>query len=244
VTLGLAGVITLCRGYGMAMARDQGDFQRARRPEQKRQRETAILDAARKLALREGIRAISLADIAGEVGMHKTALLRYFETREEIYLRLAIDAWQDWVDAIDTELRSLADDDIEGVAVAFARTLNVRPLLCDLFTHLALNLERNVTTETLLTFKVTALTAVRKIASAVRIVLPDVTEPDAIDFVGAVVSIAGALWPILNPPLHLQQLYREHPEIAHGFTEFIPTISRFAETFVLGIRARTTEHDY
>jgi AcrR family transcriptional regulator len=242
--MGLASMIHICRGYRMTMARDQGDFQRARRPEQKRQRETAILEAARKLALREGIRPISLADIAGEVGMHKTALLRYFETREEIYLRLAIDAWQDWVDALDIELRSLPDDDVEGVAVAFARTLNVRPLLCDLFTHLALNLERNVTTETLLSFKLATLAAVRRIATAVRIVLPDVTESDAIDIVGSVAAIAGALWPIVNSPVNLQQLYREHPEIAHSYTDFIPTITRFAETMILGTRARYNSPEY
>jgi AcrR family transcriptional regulator len=237
-------MIHLRRGYRMTMARDQRDFQRARRPEQKRQRELAILKAARELALREGVRSISLADIAGEVGMHKTALLRYFETREEIYLRIAIEAWQDWVQAIEVELKSLPDDDVGGVAVAFARTLNVRPLLCDLLTHMALNLERNVSMDTLLNFKGTIFTAVKRIASSVRIVLPDLTEPDAIDLVGAVSVIAGALWPVINPPRPLQQLYREHPELVHGYQEFIPTIARFAETLILGMHARYGPSQY
>lgn len=34
--------------------------------------------------------------IADEVGMHKSAMLRYFETREDIFLRLTTTAWHDW----------------------------------------------------------------------------------------------------------------------------------------------------
>jgi AcrR family transcriptional regulator len=243
VTRALAGVIELCRGYRMTMVRDEGHFQRARRPEQKRQREAAILKAARELALREGIRNISLADIAREVCMHKTALLRYFETREEIYLRLAVDEWHDWVQALEEELTTLAEDDVTGVAVAFARTLNVRPLLCDLLSHLALNLERNVSTHTLLDFKLTALASVRRIAAAVRVALPDLTEPDTIDLVGGLTAIAGTLWQIIHPPLALQQLYRENPAI-NAFHDFVPTVTRFTETFILGIRARNNSPDF
>ena len=44
-------------------------YQRARRPEQKQQRQDAILGAARDLALRDGVRAVSLADIADRVGI-------------------------------------------------------------------------------------------------------------------------------------------------------------------------------
>ncbi|MDT5236569.1 MAG: hypothetical protein QOF47_2556, partial [Mycobacterium sp.] len=65
---------------------DASDFQRARSPEAKQQREDAILAAARSLGAKRGIRQITLTDIADAVGMHKSALLRYFETREQIFL--------------------------------------------------------------------------------------------------------------------------------------------------------------
>ena len=61
---------------------------RARSPEAKAAREQAILDAARALGRDRGIRTVTLTDIADAVGMHKSAMLRYFETREEIFLRL------------------------------------------------------------------------------------------------------------------------------------------------------------
>jgi AcrR family transcriptional regulator len=222
----------------MTMARDQEDFQRARRPEQKRQRETAILHAARELALREGIRNISLADIAGEIGMHKTALLRYFETREEIYLRLADEAWQDWATVLGAELKALPLGDIQGVAEAFGRTLNDRPFLCDVFTHASLNLERNVSVTTLLNFKLSAYTAVRALSNAVRVPLPDLAENDSLDLVGAVAAISAALWQIVHPPQQVEQIYAENPTLSLGFNDFVATIARFVETLLLGMRAR------
>jgi AcrR family transcriptional regulator len=85
-------------------------YQRARRPEQKLERRDAILGAARELALRDGVRAVSLADIAARVGIHKSALLRYFETREQIFLELTAEAWREWVTALHAGLDPAAPD--------------------------------------------------------------------------------------------------------------------------------------
>jgi AcrR family transcriptional regulator len=83
-------------------------FQRARRPEQKQERQRAILDAARQLALAGGVRSVSLTDIAARVGIHKSALLRYFETREQIFLELTAQAWLGWARALHDELDGAA----------------------------------------------------------------------------------------------------------------------------------------
>ncbi|MFD7732396.1 helix-turn-helix domain-containing protein, partial [Kitasatospora phosalacinea] len=74
----------------------QPAFRRARSTEAKQARETAILDAARELGRGRGVRDVSLTDIAAEVGMHKSALLRYFETREQIFLELTAEGWREW----------------------------------------------------------------------------------------------------------------------------------------------------
>ena len=223
------------------MARDQEGFQRARRPEQKRLRETAILEAARQLALREGIRNISLADIAREVGMHKSALLRYFETREDIYLRLAIAAWRDWADVLGAELRSLETGDVQGVGEAFGRTLEDRPFLCDLFVHSPLNLERNVSVETLFGFKRATLTAIRALADALRVPLPDLSEQDCQEIVAAISAVAAALLQVIHPIPEIATFYAENPSIALPYRDFASAIARFTETVVLGTRARNAE---
>src|SRR6516225_3819652 len=119
-------------------------FQRARRPEQKLRRQDAILDAARDLARRDGVRNVSLADIASRVGIHKSALLRYFETREQIFLDLTAQAWHDWALGLHAQLDTAAPGSIALIADVFARSFSDRPLLCDLIAHTPLNLERNV----------------------------------------------------------------------------------------------------
>lgn len=223
------------------MARDPVNFQRARRPEHKRQRQAAILAAARALGLREGVRNVSLADIAAEVGVHKTALLRYFGTREEIYLELAGEAWEEWASTMCVELAGLPIGSVTEVASTFAHTLDARPLLCDLLTHAPLNLERNVSLTAVLTFKVTVLAAVGDIVNGLRERLPDLTERDGWDLITGVNAIAAGLWQICHPPAAVNTLYQENPKIAHAYPAFVPTVTRLTETLVLGLRARHTE---
>ncbi|MBB4907892.1 TetR/AcrR family transcriptional regulator [Actinophytocola algeriensis] len=220
------------------MARGDDDFQRARRPEQKRQREAAILEAARRLALRDGVRNISLADIAADVGMHKTALLRYFGTREEIYLHIATEAWQEWAKSLSAALGELSLGDVPGIAKAFATSLDMRPLLCDLFTHAPLNLERNVSLTAVITFKLSAITAVKILTDAVRELLPTLTEDDGNELLVGITTLAAGLWQLGHPPPHVAKLYVEHPAMSHTAIEFVSAITRLTETLALGLLAK------
>ena len=80
-----------------------------------------------RLGGERGIRQVTLTDIADAVGMHKSALLRYFETREEIFLRLTADGWREWTPALrDRAWRTLPVPTPAGVAAAFAATLAAR----------------------------------------------------------------------------------------------------------------------
>jgi AcrR family transcriptional regulator len=69
-------------------------FQRARQPAQIEQRKEAILRTALLLFQKNGLENVSLTDIAREVGLAKSNIYRYFESREHIYLvvlqRLAV----------------------------------------------------------------------------------------------------------------------------------------------------------
>ncbi|SMD24059.1 TetR/AcrR family transcriptional regulator [Kibdelosporangium aridum] len=211
------------------------EFQRARRPEQKQQRYDAILSAARALAERDSVRDTSLADIAAEVGMHKSALLKYFTTRDEIYLKIAAADYVSWA----VEMRELLAKagSIGDVAAAFAETLATRPLLCDLIAHVPLNLERTVPLESVREYKLTIMPGIFELAEDVRRLLPSLTDEDILDLVTVVSSVAASLHQMANPPETLARLYREMPELGHA-SEFEPTLHRIVETFLRGQQAR------
>ena len=89
-------------------------------------------------------RQITLTDIGEAIGMHKSALLRYFETQEEIFLRLTADGWREWSTALRAGLEELAAPTLAAVAGVFASTLAARGLFCDLLAQAPLNPERHV----------------------------------------------------------------------------------------------------
>lgn len=210
-------------------------FQRARRPEQKLRRQDAILSAARELALRHGVRDVSLADIAARVGIHKSALLRYFETREQIFLELTAEAWRDWVQAMHAGLDAAVPGSAALVAEVFAHGFSDRPLLCDLIAHTPLNLERNVSPEAVRRFKVTSLGAVNEAAGIVRNALPELTTAECTEFVATLAALAGALWQIANPVPALADLYASDPALAQACVDLAPRLRRTAEILLAGL---------
>ena len=216
-------------------------FQRARRPEQKQQRQEAILDAARQLALRDGVRNVSLTGIAGHIGVHKSALLRYFETREQIFLELTARSWLDWAQGVQASLAGVSPGPpgpagpASVVADVLARSFADRPLLCDLIPHTALNLERHVSVEAVRRYKLTSLGAIGDAARAVHRVLPGLAETECTEFVSAMATLAGALWQIANPPQPLAQLYATDPELAHACVDLAPRLKRTASILLAGL---------
>src|SRR6476661_1620566 len=221
------------------------DFRRARSVAAKQQREQAILDAAAMLGAERGIRRVTLTDIAEVVGMHKSAMLRYFETREQIFLRLTATGWQDWSQALRAELATLADPSPGAVAEAFATTLVARPMFCDLLAQAPLNLERNVSLETVRAFKLVTHNEVDAIVKVMRRLLPGLTERDCIDVIATATSVSGAFWQMANPGTDVAALYRSDPQMLpfpmldarrrHAVFEIEPLVRRVLTAMLKGM---------
>jgi len=207
-------------------------FQRARSPEAKAAREQAILDAARTLGADRGIRSVTLTDIADAVGMHKSAMLRYFETREEIFLRLTADGWREWTPALCE--RIAAASTAQEVAAAFASTLAARGPFCDLLAQAPLNLERNVSVEAVRSFKLTTGASLAHIADAVRMALPSLPPIASTDVVAVATSLAGTFWQISTPPPEIAELYRSDPRLGHALIDLEPRLQRILTAYLMG----------
>ncbi|MEV5593624.1 TetR family transcriptional regulator [Streptomyces sp. NPDC052496] len=261
---------------------------RARSPEAKRARETAILDAAARLATAHGIRSVTLTDIAAEVGMHKSAMLRYFDTREEIFLRLAATGWVEWSQAVRGQLADVPpgeDDEVDAdsltegsadsaakgpaegftpavhaagsatavhgaglesrahaVAGLLAESLVARPLFCDLLAHTPMNLERNVSLESVRTFKVTALAEVAAVSEALCRVVA-LSPAQAGDVVATATSMAGALWQMAAPGTELRRLYESDPDLAHAVVDVAPRLTGILSALLRGYSAGDGDGD-
>jgi AcrR family transcriptional regulator len=212
-------------------------FQRARSVTAKRQREAAILAAAARLGTERGIRQVTLTDVAEAVGMHKSALLRYFETREEIFLRLTAEGWREWSGVLRAELEALTSPSPAAIAAVFAGTLAARGTFCDLLAQAPLNLERNVSAEAVRAFKLVTLAEVDAIVGVVRHLLPTLSERDAVDLTATATSLSGAFWQMATPGPLIAALYRSDPRLSHAVVDVEPRVQRILTAFIQGLQA-------
>ncbi|MFB4283249.1 MULTISPECIES: TetR/AcrR family transcriptional regulator [unclassified Nonomuraea] len=207
-------------------------FLRARRPEHKQQRREAILAAARELARTSGVRNVSLGAVAEAVGLAKSNIVRYFGTREEIYLELCVEEWEQWAEAVAARLPGITDP-AEAMKV-LAETVVERPLLCDLMGHTSTTLEHNVSVPAAYAFKRTVLAVSGEMGA--RIARDTgLTEREGLELVAAASGLAGMLYPIAHPSPALAQVYAEHPELAAACPELLPTLLRALQALAAGL---------
>jgi AcrR family transcriptional regulator len=210
-------------------------FQRARRPEHKQQRREAILDAARALALEGGVQRVTLGDVAAAAGMAKSNVLRYFETREEIYLELTSAAFAEWGAAVAARLGGRASTPAQ-VAGVLADTLSERPLLCDLLAQVSATLERNVSPGRARTFKLSLAAQAEALTAAVATALPGLTGAQALDLAGATFALVAGLWPAAHPPAALAAML-DQPELCHMRIVFHAILRRVLSALLTGMLA-------
>src|SRR5256885_11674789 len=171
-------------------------FQRARRPEQIEARRTAILATARELLAERPVADISLRQLSGRVGLAKSNVLRYFDSREAIFLEVLDAAWTDWLDelerALDDPEPDLARE--ERVAGTIAKSLAERRSLCELISAMAPVLERNISLEFARSFKRRSAANVERLGALGRTRVPELSADAARQFARAVVIVVSGAW--------------------------------------------------
>src|ERR1039458_6505439 len=84
-------------------------FQRARSEEQRKVRRRAILDAAAAMLAHTPVAQVTLNELSRRVGLAKSNVLRYFESREAVLLELLHSAWQEWLTQMEADLAGEVD---------------------------------------------------------------------------------------------------------------------------------------
>ena len=110
---------------------------------------------------------VSLNELSRRVGLAKSNVLRYFESREAVLLELLARAFRQWVDEVTGELsaeidpKHSANERGQALAAVLARSLVRQPVLCDLISSQPGVLEQNVSVDVVVRIKRSGLDGLR-----------------------------------------------------------------------------------
>jgi AcrR family transcriptional regulator len=216
------------------------DFKRARHEEQRDQRRRAILDTAAAMLIEAPVAELGLNELSRRVGIAKSSVLRYFESREAVLLDLLNGELSDWIANLD--FASLSPDaSIPARATAvgheLASSLARRPVLCDLISAQAAVLERNVSTEAVLQHKRAVGGLVDDLTARLRQSLPELDADDAYHVILTTILMVSAIWPHSRPSEALAAAYAVAPEIGAHQLEFQKTLEKMVVVTISGLVA-------
>lgn len=212
--------------------------QRARSQADKELRKTALMAAARELALERGVREVTLTAVTAHVGLHPSALRRYFESRDELLLELAEHGWEEWRDELVAGLgdsRGLAPAELADVV---SGSLERLPLFCDLLTHVVLSLEGAVRLERARRYKLAATAAYDAMIEALVGADAGLGRQGAQTLLTAAMSGAAYLFQLSRPTATLRELYAEEPRWAHDALRFRARLTALLTAVARGARER------
>ncbi|MCD2193417.1 TetR/AcrR family transcriptional regulator [Actinomycetospora endophytica] len=215
-------------------------FRRARSDSQREERRRAILETAAAMLLEMPVAEVSLNEISRRVGLAKSNVLRYVESREAALLDLLHARAEEWLTALDEApvTAGSAQQRADGIAGLIATTLAERPVLCDLLGAQAAVLERNVSTELAVRHKHAALAAARTLAATVRRHVPEVDADAAMHVGGAAVLCAGAVWTACQPSSAMLAAYEQDPDLAAMRLDFTAALRELVALLLAGLLAR------
>jgi len=193
-------------------------FQRARNEEQREIRRRAILDTAAAMLDEMPVAELSLNELSRRVGLAKSNVLRYFESREAVLLELLDDFLESWLAALSDELAAGVDANeapevrAGQLAEIMSQSLAGRVVLCDLFGAQGGVLEHNVSVEVVKRHKRSSLTRLATMSELMRRHLPELGDGAQLFCLMSLVS-AGALSSYVPPPPSLLAAYADEPAL-------------------------------
>ncbi len=211
---------------------NQPAFIRARTPEAKAKRRAAILAAASALLAQGGIERTTLSAIATEAGTTKSNIYRYFESREEILMRLLTEDLHETSEALAQALTKPRP--VPEIAALLANGLAANPRLCLLISITASTLEHNISTNTLRDIKRDMVASLELTATALHTAIPEIPLEQAENAVQILFTLIIGLWPHSTPGPALQALYKE-PEFTRFDLDFSGVLTFSTEVMLKGM---------
>ncbi|GHH92039.1 TetR/AcrR family transcriptional regulator [Streptomyces capillispiralis] len=219
-------------------------FQRARNEEQREIRRRAILDTAAAMLDEMPVAEVSLNELSRRVGLAKSNVLRYFESREAVLLELLDAFLESWLTELADELaagvEAQAAPDVRAgqLAEVLSRSLAERVVLCDLFGAQGGVLEHNVSVEVAKRHKRSSHARLATMTELVRRHVPELGDGAQMFCLMGLVS-AGALSAYVPPPPSLLAAYEEEPALGVLHLELRDALRISLTSTLLGVLPRT-----
>jgi AcrR family transcriptional regulator len=214
-------------------------FKRAHSQEQRAERRQTILDTTAAMLTEMRVAQVSLNELSRRVGLAKSNVLRYFESREAVLLELLNTATRQWLDSLDeAPIDGTARERGEAMIAALVASLMARPVLCDLVSSQAAVLEHNVSPQIAAQYKRSAIANVGTLVHVILRHVPELGEHDATRFAAAVIMITGAIWAHSHPSAAMLAAYEADPELAAVRLDFGATLEETLQVLLVGLLAR------
>jgi AcrR family transcriptional regulator len=224
-------------------------FVRARSSEQRAARRVAILVTARGM-LQQGVRVLdlSLNDLARHVGLAKSNLLRYFETRESVLLELLDREYGDWLDDLEAKLAEAPvppamGDRVDHIAGLVADTVSHRAVLAELLSASALILEHNVSMQVAADYKHRSIAQATRLVRLVEGVVGTLPEPSRIAVAGGVNLVVGGAWGMCRPSPGMARAYEAYPDLASLRLDYGHSVRELVAVLLTGVLHRPARGD-
>jgi AcrR family transcriptional regulator len=207
-------------------------FQRARRPKQIEQRREAILQAALVLFQKKGLENVTLADIADRVGMVKSNIYRYFDSREHIYLRVLQSQGAEWEKRVIPGLDALeGKGTVAKVAEVITEGFIQSEEYSTLITVINPVLEKTLAPNHAIDFRSVFFERRKRFAQALALALPGAALETIFPLTLHIFTHVAGLWPLCHPSPSSEKLLRE-PGFAHLNLDFETEMTRFLTHFL------------
>jgi AcrR family transcriptional regulator len=220
-------------------------FQRARSDEQREARRQAILRVAREMLAQMPVAELSLNELSRRVGLAKSNVLRYFDSREAVLLELLDAAARDWLARLRVILPSSTTDtgsdrpreQTERVAAALAESLVDDPMLCELISVSSAVLERNVSVDVARRYKVATTQNTTTLAGLVHDRVTGLSAEGATVFASATLVAIAGVWPLTQPSEAMLCVYQD-PDLAALRIDFSTAVREVLATLLAGCLVR------
>lgn len=214
------------------MASDR--FQRARQPHQKAERRAEILRVAQEMLDELAPAEITLNALSRRLGLAKTAIYKYFRSREEILLRVLLDDIAEWAAQLVGTFEEGTDASTLELVATLAEVTAERPRMCLLNSVLTSVLVKNISAESAALFARESMAHIEAIATAMHRKASALTFEQYVELLQLVGVLVSGLYPDAHPS-ELKAAMLDEPAMRGFKSDFHAGVERAALLVARGL---------